>query len=158
MKFTHGSQEWCGNTFKEIRFTDRPVELIHHSYFDGEGDGRHPLGYRTGDLLEEQLLLTLREVDFADGKTFSARVLNRPIANRAPPPQWRDLTFRVTGPHAVAVPAGEFQAWRVDAKTGAELALSYWFDRQAPHVLIQFDAADGRRLALKSVGRTQYWN
>ena len=70
VKLTLGSQEWCGNTFKEITTWGPQPQLVAHSYFDGEGDGTHPLDLRPGDLLEDQLPLALRSLDFQPHLSF----------------------------------------------------------------------------------------
>jgi hypothetical protein len=76
VKLTLGSQEWCGNTFKEIKTVGGRSELITNSYFDGQGDARRPLDLRPGDLLEDQLPLALRGLNF-DPWRFAASILTR---------------------------------------------------------------------------------
>ncbi|MGH9862246.1 MAG: hypothetical protein ACRD35_02365 [Candidatus Acidiferrales bacterium] len=158
VKLTLGSQEWCGNTFKEIRTWGGQTELEYHSYFDGDGDGgTRPLGLRPGDLLEDQLPLALRGLKFAPGLELRRRLLPSLISNNLKRPlEFQEATIRVEGEEKVATRIGAAAAWKVTLKAG-ELEQTWWFEKAAPHTLLKMESSDGRAWLLKARTRKPYW-
>ncbi len=160
VKLTVGSQEWCGNTFKEVKMGGRP-ELHAHTYFDGEGDTTRPLDLRPGDLFEDQLPLALRVMPFAysleSGLAVRRRVVPSLIGNNLRRPlDPLEAVIRVTGEEIVATGAGRLPAWRVSVEMG-ELKQTWWFDKAFPYALLKMDSSDGRAWLLKSRARKPYW-
>jgi len=156
VKLTVGSQEWCGNTFKEVKAGPRP-ELHAHTYFDGEGDTTRPLDLRSGDLLEDQLPLALRSLRFVPGRELRSRVLPSLISNnlrRSLDPV--EAVIRVAGEESVQTGAGHLAAWKVSVEMG-ELKQTWWFEKAAPHALLKMDSSDGRAWLLKARARKPYW-
>lgn len=157
VKMALGSQEWCGNTYKEVRSAGGRAELESHSYFDGEGDTVKPLDLRAGDLLEDQLPLALRALKFAPGLRIERRILPSLISNSMRRPgEWVQSTIAVAGEEKVVTGAGTFDAWRLEVKVG-DLAQTWWMERAAPHAVLKVESGDGRALLLKSRVRRAYW-
>jgi len=157
VKLTLGSQEWCGNTFKEVKTGAGPPELIYHSYFDGQADGRRSLDLRPGDLLEDQLPLALRGLHFNKGLEVRPRILPSLISNSLRGPQEpRAAVISVVGEEEIVTPAGTFGAWKVSLTIG-ELQQTWWFEKAAPHKLLRMDSSDGRAWLLKAHTRRPYW-
>ncbi len=156
VKLTVGSQEWCGNTFKEVKTGARP-ELTFHTYWDGEGDGARPLDLRPEDLLEEQLPLALRGLTFAPGLELRRRILPSLISNKlGRAPQLVDAVINVVSEETLATPAGRFAARKVTVKFG-EVQQIWWFEKAAPHTLLKMESSDGRAWLLKARTRKPYW-
>ncbi len=156
VKLTVGSQEWCGNTFKEVKAGARP-ELTFHTYWDSEGDGTRPLDLRPGDLLEEQLPLVLRGLAFAPGLEVRRRVLPSLISNKlGKAPQFLDATITVAGEETVSTPARRIATWKVVVKFG-DVQETWWFEKAAPHALVKMESSDGRAWLLKARTRKPYW-
>lgn len=157
VKLSLGSQEWCGNTFKEIIATGARPELHFHSYFDGQGDGDRPLDLRSGDLLEDQLPLVLRGLRFAPGLEFRRRLLPSLISNNLRAPvEFREATIRVEGEEKISTPAGNFPVWKVRLQAG-DADQTWWFEKAAPHTLLRMESSDGRAWLLKARTRKPYW-
>lgn len=157
IKLTNSSQEWCGNTFKEVKTWGRGAELVLHSYFDGEGDATRPLALRPGDLLEDQLPLALRSLRFEPGLRFRTRLLPSLISNNLRAPLAPiETEIRVLGREEVAMPRGRTEGWRVEVEAGS-LKQTYWFALNHPHELLRMESSDGRELLLKQVTRKPYW-
>lgn len=153
IKLTNASQEWCGNTFKEIQNLNGLLKFIFHSYFDGEGDGSLALDFRIGDLLEDQLPLTLRSLPFEEGYRLYTRILDSLVTNRIQPiPQWRDAQITVVG----LEPLGARRTWNVSVQRDG-LSQNFWFDEIYPHIMVQFTSSDARELKLKTISRRKYW-
>ena len=157
VKLTLGSQEWCGNTFKEVSAAGGRAELHFHSYFDGEGDASRPLELRPGDLLEDQLALVLRGLRFAPGLELHRRLLPSLISNNLrAPAEFRPAVIKVEGEERIATPAGSYSAWKVRLAAG-DLEQTWWFEKAAPHTLLKMESSDGRAWLLKARTRKRYW-
>ncbi len=156
VKMTVGSQEWCGNTFKEFKgWTERP-RLVFHSYWGGQGDGSYDLDMKAGDLVEDQLPISLRGLPFYPGYSLNTRILESQIHNKASEPRIRDAAIRVTEGQKIASKAGKIDCWKVEVEMG-DMTQYYWFEREYPNILVKFDAPDGRKLLLKDRVRRKYW-
>lgn len=157
VKLTLGSQEWCGNSFKEVRTRGGRPELIYHTYFDGEADGTRQLDLRPGDLLEDQFPLALRGLRFAPDLKFQRRVLPSLISNNLRDPLVLvTATVNVEGQDEIETGAGTLAGWRVDVGMG-KVQQTWWFEKSLPHALLKMESSDGRAWVLKSRTRRRYW-
>jgi hypothetical protein len=157
VKLTVGSQEWCGNTFKEVRTWGARPEFEFHTYFDGEGDSTRPLDLRPGDLLEDQLPLALRGLRFAPGLKLSRRVLPSLIANNLRrPAEFVNAEITVVEERSLSTPAGRLAAWVVKVQLG-DVQQLWWMEKAPPHTVLMMGSSDGRGWLLKARTRKPYW-
>ena len=157
VKLTVGSQEWCGNTFKEVTTWGPTPALVSHSYFDGQGDATYPLDLRAGDLLEDQLPLALRSLAFRDGLSFQRRLLPSLISNNLRrPPGFVPATITVTGEEVLSTGAGRLPAWKLNVRW-EDVQQTWWFEKAAPHALLKMESSDGRVWLLRARSRKRYW-
>jgi hypothetical protein len=158
VKATVGSQEWCGNTFKEVVARDGRPRLHFHSYFDGEADGEREIALAEGAFLDEQLVLILRAAKPPERGPALVRIADPIVTNRAGPVAVREAEV-AAGPVAeVEAPAGSFRARRWEARRGGGLLATYWIEEAPRRALVKMEAADGRRLALVEISRRDYWS
>ena len=151
-KFTHTSQEWCGNVFKQFLPEGDELGYSWNSYWDGEGDGESRL--KSYPLLEDQLPYTLRSLRFEDGLTFSHPLMATEINSHADQPRIQNATFTVSATRAEQLDE-EVPAWKV-AVDGVNENV-YWFAQASPNPLLKMESSDGRSLKLKSLERYAYW-
>ncbi|HYW13763.1 MAG TPA: insulinase family protein [Longimicrobium sp.] len=78
-------------------------------------------------MMDEVMLST---ADLAEGKTIVIPVFNTSTGAVAP------VTFKVGATESVTVPAGTFQAFRVDA-TGGSSPLTLWLRAEGPHIVVR---------------------
>jgi hypothetical protein len=151
-KFTHSSQEWCGNTFKEFLPEGNKLRYRWHSYWDGEGDGESQLdGY---PLMEDQLPYTLRSLRFEDGLRFSHPLMATEVDSHADQPRVQMAQFEIT--RTTADQLGEtVPAWKVEVDGVNDNV--YWFAQAYPNPLLKMESSNGRSLKLKSLERYAYW-
>jgi len=152
IKLTMGSQEWCGNTFKEIQNWGHPATLHYFSYFDGEGDGSISLPLGPDDLLEDQVPITLRSLRFREGLRHPIRIVDSFVANRATPPKFTDAEILVQASETIHL----IDCWKVQLQRPGNQQ-SYWFEKAYPNILVKSVSGDGRELALKERNRRKYW-
>jgi len=153
LKLTNGSQEWCGNTFKLVRGWETPAQLVFHSYFDGQGDGSVAIELKTGDLLEDQLPLSLRSLPFKTGLQLKLRILESLISNRVGPLRVAPGEISVVDQEEV----NGLTCWRVTVSREG-LTQTYWFSWDYPNIMTKWTSSDGREFLLKETVRRKYWD
>ncbi len=150
-KMTAGSQEWCGNTFKEYLANPNGFKLNFHSYFDGEGDGEIEI---KPALFEDQLAYTLRALKFKEGLIFNADVLETQVGNRVGEMKIHQAKFYITdGKQEIK----DKESWKVQLKLDDDKVNTYYFAKAYPNILLKQQTWDGRDLLLKKVSRYAYW-
>jgi len=85
-----------------------------------------------GALDNDQLLMTLRALAFAEG--YEGRLVNIVAANALKV----NTVVRVKGKEQVTVPAGTFETWRVELDF-AQAKQYAWYRVEAPHDMVQYD-------------------
>ena len=157
IKLTLGGQEWCGNTFKEVRNWGSRPELIFHSYWDREADGVRPLDLGRGDLLEDQLPLALRSLKGEPGLEIEARILPSLISNRvSESSEFVPVTIRILGEESLETPAGSFAARKI-AVQFAGTQQTWWFEKASPGMMLRMESSDRSSWRLKDRTRKPYW-
>lgn len=157
-KLATSSQEWCGNTFKEFKQLGGKASLIYHSYWDGEGDGE--VKFEPGAapiLLEDQLPLSLRSLNFKEGVSFKMKVLETLITSKVRKPAPVDAEISVRGKESVDAAGKKIQTWKVAVKLTEGKENVYWVEAAYPNLLVKQTTWDGRNMTLKSVTRDDYW-
>jgi hypothetical protein len=156
VKMTVSSQEWCGNTFKLFKNWQSPPSFEYHSYFDEQGDGETTVNFQSGDLLREQLLISLRDIPFQEGYRKTFRLLESQMTNKFKKPTWQQAELVVVGEEDVETPAGTIRSWRLNI-TSYNDRISIWFSRDYPHPLVKYFDASGEEMILKEISRSAYW-
>lgn len=152
-KMVTSTQEWCGTTYKSVTRSAALPTLTYHSYWDGEGDGT--LQLERDAIYEDQLVTTLRALPFTKQTTFTARVYPSLLSTKVGVVEPLTASFRVVQ-DSVRMDSTSVRAWRVDMNTSTTSA-QWWFDTQIPHHLLRFEHSDGRRMTLRSIRRSAYW-
>ncbi len=81
----------------------------------------------------DQIIVTLRALKFADGYQGSYVNVNGATATKL------NTTVRVVGKESVTVPAGTFDAWKVELRFGGQATQYTWYQVDAPNQLLQYD-------------------
>ncbi|WP_026899166.1 hypothetical protein [Daejeonella oryzae] len=145
-KMTMGSQEWCGNSFKEFLNQANGFKLLYHSYWDGEGDGEKKIPANV--LFEDQLIYTLRSLNFKNDLKFSARVLASQVSSKVGKLELYDADFRVSESDS---------SWKVTVQLDREKRNVYEFKKEYPNILLKKTSWDKQDLVLKKTSRYAYW-
>jgi len=148
------SQEWCGTTFKHLRWSDGGLNVQSFSYFPKEGDRHWDLPVKS---VPFESLFLLARAAAASGQSRELLLLPSFRSNHAVEP---NATAAQLIPAAqtqpVRVRAGRFRCRRVRV-TGKNY--DHWFDVESvpPYRLIAFSAG-GVEGKLMSVERRPYWD
>jgi hypothetical protein len=81
----------------------------------------------------DQLIATLRALKFADGYEGKYVNVNGGSATKL------NTTVRVVGKEKVTVPAGSFDAWKVELDFAGQAKQYAWYQVEAPSQLVQYD-------------------
>ncbi|MCS6988105.1 MAG: hypothetical protein NZM06_01130 [Chloroherpetonaceae bacterium] len=118
------------------RLVGRSMLYAHSWQIDGEGKGDDETDLAKNDMLYDQLPLTLRALNFKEGREFYWNALSEllePASEKPVPMEWR---FSIDALDTVVAPAGAFRCWRVSIKS-AEREDAYWFSVDAPNVMVR---------------------
>ena len=154
IKMTLGSQEWCGNTFKEaITFGNKNL-FRFHSYWQDEGDGEVQLKWKGDFDYYDNLPVLLRAL--AGAGPWKLDLVESQFSNTAAVPKLMAAEIRITGDQALTVegkPAGSriFEV-KYQGKTDR-----YWVARDFPNLPLQWKRGDGVNFTLKKSRMLKYW-
>lgn len=153
-KIVWSSQEWCGNLFKIARFDDGNVNVVSHSYFDGEGDQENSDPSPAAAVLSEDvLMLWARGMAWpvvAPGETreVPALLALQHSRQKKGPTQWGTAKLsRITkGDVEEAV------ATLSDGRTR-----TFVVEKAAPHRVVSYATSEGVEATRIAVVRNKYW-
>lgn len=157
IKMTFGSQEWCGNSFKEIVNFNGKSFINFITYWDHQGSGMKTLGLEEGLPLYDALPILLRAVNMKQGGKVQFPMLPSQISSKLTPFQPESATLAYSGKAMVEVPVGKFSAkgFSVSHSKGEDL---FWFAEEFPHVMLKWKRHDGTQYLLRKTLRLDYWN
>ena len=162
-KVSFSSQEWCGHVYHQLLPRKGKIDMVSHSYFDGEADRAGDLALPEGGIFEDALPIVLRGwgtsyLDAGQKRTvpflqslLRTRLLHKPLA-------WGKATIsRAPEVSRVRVPAGTFEVvtWTV-APEGGPTTL-YQFEARPPFHLVRWGSEDGEEASLLGSTRLAYW-
>ena len=149
-KMTNGSQEWCGNTFKEYLANTKEYQLTYHSYWDNEGDGKKTI--QKDVLFEDQLNYTLRSLNFKNDLSFDVSVMETQISSKVGKLKIYDAVITVVdGSQTIK------NTWKVNVKLDGDKENVYYFEKAYPNLLVKQNTWDHRNLTLLNTSRYAYW-
>jgi hypothetical protein len=157
VKMTFGSQEWCGNSFKEI-VNFRGKSFINFiTYWDNQGSGMKALELEDGLPLYDALPIMLRALKMKPGEKFRFPMLPGQISSKLTSFKPENANLAYLGKSQVEIPAGEFSAnnFSVSHSKGEDL---FWFAEDFPHVMLKWKRHDGTQYLLRKTFRLDYWN
>ncbi|MFW6066962.1 MAG: hypothetical protein ACOC97_01390 [Myxococcota bacterium] len=178
-KVSFTGQEWCGHAYQHALFDADGVRSVHHSYFEGEADGRDELSYPRDGFAEDGLLLWARGLAgprLDPGESVVVPLLRSltDVRLRHVPLVWdRAVLARKRGIRTEEVPAGRFEVEvrtaRVTRKAGEKTYPSgaafegsreewtFYVERAFPHRLVRWTRSDGIDARLTGATRLPYW-
>ncbi|MFQ5490682.1 MAG: hypothetical protein ACE5GE_08180 [Phycisphaerae bacterium] len=154
-KLTATCQEWCGTTFKHLRWRDQALTMQSFSYFGGEADKSWQ---RPVDSVPFEAVFVLAREAAASQKAMQVNLLPPMRAQHEVVPDAAPATLTPATTTTLAqVPFGTVQVRRVTLAGGG--GGGGWFDVEAeqPHRLIAFDAG-GISAKLRATERRAYWD
>jgi hypothetical protein len=152
-KLAASSQEWCGTSFKSLRWKDNGLTIRSFSYFDGEGDRTWTV---SGDVMPYEALPILARNVAASRKARDLLVLAAARTTHAANDEASPARLVPGSTKTVTVPAGRFDTVKVDLVwEGPET--SFDVTTKPPYLLIRYRNGNARG-ELSLVERRPYWD
>ena len=149
LKFSLTSSDSSGNTYKEARRTGDQFAYDYRTYWDGMASGTENVAVPANGYFYDELPWLVRTIEFSKpGAPFEIQLAGSAINSK------KD-TFAFQ-PAKVSFTATE-RAIDV-AVQHAEGTDHFILDRDGPHLLREWKAADGSRLKMKRNLKVDYWN
>ncbi len=157
IKMTFGSQEWCGNSFKEI-VNFRGNSFINFvTYWDNQGSRKEALKLEAGIPFYDALPVLLRALDLPEGKKINFTMLPSQVSSKLTSHQPEKATLASLETTTLNLPMGKVSAKKIQLthSKGEDL---FWFAKEFPHAMLKWNKHDGTKYLLRKTFRLDYWN
>ncbi|RME39583.1 MAG: hypothetical protein D6788_05145 [Planctomycetota bacterium] len=152
-KMALSSQEWCGSTYKHLRWQEGKLRVLSFSYFPQEGERSWTVD---GSAVPyEALPLMARDVAAA-GTGRALRLMMPMRSNRQRVPEIRSARLEVGRPETIRVPLGVFSARTIRLDWDGPPAV-FWVEAVPPYRLLRYEM-DTLQGELLHVERRPYWD
>jgi hypothetical protein len=149
LKFSLTSNDSCGNTYKEGRRGETKLTYEYRTYWDGMASGQEDVSIPANGYFYDELPWLVRTIDFANaGKSFEIQLAGSIINSKKDSFEFKPATFSFTR-------AERFIDVTLKHAAGAD---TFKLDSQFPHLLREWNAADGSKLKMKRNLKVDYWN
>jgi hypothetical protein len=149
LKFSLTSNDSCGNTFKEARRTGDQLSYEYHTYWDGMADGKENVALPANGYFYDELPWLVRTLDFSKPATgFEVQLAGSTINSKKDTFAFKPAKISFTSTE-------KFIDVAVQHAAGID---HFILDRDGPHLLREWTAADGSHLKLKRNLKVDYWN
>lgn len=152
-KVAASSQEWCGTTFKQLRWHNDGLIYRSFSYFGDEGDAEWRL---SADIVPLDGLFVIARDVAATGKPRKLRLLASVRSNRAVEPNVLDATLVAAKAMKRETAIGPRVLRRVELDWDGPKTF-FAIEDEPPHRLVEFRHGD-LRATLQHVERRAYWD
>lgn len=155
-KMTFSSQEWCGQSFKEILNFDGRSSFCFDTYWDGQGKGEFEVDFPRDLVLYDALPVQLRMLNFRKNLSAEMSLLPTQISSKVQKPVVERAFLKVRIPIQIQVPAGTFKVYpvTVEHRRGTD---RFWFETKFPHRLIKWESYAGNQYQLLKSEKLAYW-
>jgi hypothetical protein len=156
-KMTFGSQEWCGQSFKELVNFDGNSSYHFNTYWDGQGRGSYDVSFPQEIFLYDALTVQLRMLEFEEGKSVEIPLLPGQISSKVQKPEISKATVNFLKTETISVTAGNFSCQLVEVvhSKGKDL---FWFESNFPKRMIKWEGYNQDSYELLDSKNLAYWD
>jgi hypothetical protein len=149
LKFSLTSSDSCGNTFKQARREGDRFAYEYHTYWDGMADGKENVTVPANGYFYDELPWLVRTIDFAKATgDFEVQLAGTTINSKKDTFAFKPAKISFKSTERTIDVAVEYAG-------GTD---HFSLDRDFPHLLREWNAADGSRLKMKRSLKAAYWN
>ncbi len=161
-KLVASSQEWCGASFKHLRWRSDGLVYRSFSYFTGEADRtwslpRGLIPFESVFVLGPELAARLAADPNADRVIERKRVMAPLGGNHQVAPDTLPLRLEALERQGVQVPAGHFAAWKIAVRRGDEGG-TLWVEAVEPFRVVHYALGGYGEGRLRFSERRAYWD
>ena len=155
LKTVCSTQEWCGVTYKHLRWSETGLNFKSFSYWENEAEQESNLDRNVWPF--EALFLLAREYVVSGTVPEVAGILPTLRSNRAVKPDpLKPVKFEKLPAAKLRVPAGTFEAAEIKI-TIADYDYRIWVETAAPHRVLKFKGKNETG-ELRFTERRPYWD
>lgn len=155
-KMTFGSQEWCGQTFKELVNFQGISSYHFNTYWDGQGRDSYDVSFPQDIFLYDALPVQLRMLTLVNGEPFEIPLLPSQISSRVQKPTFSIATVNLINSEEIRVPAGSFLCNIVEVSHSGGTDL-FWFESDFPQRMIKWNTFNQDSYELLDSKNLAYW-
>src|SRR3954466_14875601 len=149
VKFSLTSSDSCGNTYKQARRNGEQFTYDYRTYWDGMASGSEDLKPPANGYFYDELPWLVRTVDFSKpGAPFEIQLAGSAINSKKDAFNFQPAKISFTATERAIDVAVQHAA-------GTD---HFILDRDGPHLLREWKAADGSHLKMKRNLKVDYWN
>ena len=149
LKFSLTSNDSCGNSYKEARREGEQFKYEYRTYWDGMASGSEEVKPPANGYFYDELPWLVRTIDFSKpAGEFEIQLAGSTINSK------KD-TFRFEPAKISFTSDKRTITVKVQHAGGAD---EFILDRDGPHLMREWKAADGSRLKMKRNLKVDYWN
>ena len=149
LKFSLTSNDSCGNTYKEARREGEKFTYEYHTYWDGMARGTEDVKPPTNGYFYDELPWLVRTIDFAKpAGEFEIQLAGSTINSKKDTFAFQPAKVSFTS---------DKRTINVKIEHGGGTD-EFILDRDGPHLMREWKAADGSRLKMKRNLKVDYWN
>ena len=147
-KFSMTSNDSCGNTYKEARREGEKLVYEWRTYWDGMASGSEEIAPPANGYFYDELPWLVRTIDFRKPEPFEIQLAGSAINSKKDTFSFQPakISFTTTD-RAIEV--------TIKHAAGSDV---FNLDRDPPHLLREWKAADGSHLKMKRNLKVDYWN
>ena len=150
VKFSLTSNDSCGNTYKEARRNGGEFTYEYRTYWDGMASGSETVKPPENGYFYDELPWLVRTLDFSKPTgEFEIQLAGSTINSK------KDTFTFAPAKGSFASDNKRFINVKLEHAGGTD---EFTLDRDPPHLLREWKAADGSRLKLKRMLKVDYWN
>jgi hypothetical protein len=149
LKFSLTSNDSCGNTYKEARREGDQLSYHYHTYWDAMAEGKESIAPPANGYFYDELPWLVRTIDFSKASgEFDLQLAGSIINSKKDTIVFKPAKILFKSTERTIDVA-------VQHSTGAD---KFVLDRDGPHLLREWTAADGSHLKMKRNLKVDYWN
>jgi len=155
-KMTFSSQEWCGQSFKELVNFRGKSSFYFNTYWDGQGRGSFNVSFPQDIFLYDALSVQLRMFEFVKGEAREIQLLASQISSRVQKPEISNATVNLIKSETINVPAGSFACKLIEVSHSEGIDL-FWFEPDFPQRMIKWNTFSQDTYELLDSKNLAYW-
>lgn len=155
-KMTFGSQEWCGQSFKELVNFRGESSYHFNSYWDGQGRDSYDVSFPQDLFLYDALPVQLRMLNLIKGESLEIPLLPSQISSKVQKPKIALATVNIIRSETISVPAGSFSCNLVEVSHPGGTD-QFWIESDFPQRMIKWNTFNQNSYELLDSKNLAYW-
>jgi hypothetical protein len=153
---TFGTQEWCGQSFKELVNFNGNSSFHFNTYWDKQGRNSYDVIFPEDIFLYDALPVQIRMLNLSESEPVEISLIASQISSKAEKPELSPAKIKLIGNREIEVPAGRFTCQFVEVahSRGKD---QLWFESSFPFRMIKWETFNQDSYELLASEKLAYW-